>query len=64
VRRSKGGARCKDIDKESDLYGTYEVKVHLQVEAGFGHMVAGQFLRQATPGGDSSYPYAFADYPL
>ena len=64
MRRNKGGATSKDIDKESDPYGTYEVNVQLQAEAGFGHLVAGRFLRQATPGGNSSYPYAFADYHL
>jgi len=64
VRRNKGGATRKDIGKESDLYGTYDVNSHLQIGAGSGHLVAGPFLRQATPGGNSSYPYAFADYPL
>jgi hypothetical protein len=64
VRRSKGGATSQDVDKESGLYGAYDGNVHLEIEAGFGHLVAGLFLRQATPGGDSSYPYAFADYHL
>ena len=64
MRRNKGGATGQDVDKESGLYGTCDVNVHLQIEAGFGHLVAGLFLRQASPGGDSSYPYAFADYPL
>jgi hypothetical protein len=64
VRRNKGGATSKDIDKESDPYGTYDVNVHLRLEAGFGHLLAGPFLRQATPSGNSSYPYAFADYHL
>jgi hypothetical protein len=64
VRRNKGGATSQDIDKESDLYRTYDVNSRLQIGAGFGHLVAGLFLRQASPGGDSSYPYAFADYAL
>ena len=64
MRKNKGGATSKDIDKESDPYGTYEVNVQLQAEAGFEHLVAGLFLRQATPGGNSSYPYAFAEHPL
>jgi hypothetical protein len=29
--------------------------------AGFGLLVAGQFLNEASPGGDSSYPYVFVD---
>ena len=64
VRRNKGGATSKDIDKESDLYGTYDVNGRLQIGAGSGHLVAGPFLRQATPAGNSSYPYAIADYHL
>jgi len=62
VKVSKGGARSTDIGKEGDLYGTYDVNSRLQIGAGFGHLIAGRFLKQATPGGNASYPYAFADY--
>jgi len=62
VKVPNGGARSKDIGKEGDLYGTYDVNSRLQIGAGYGHLVAGQFLKQASPGGNSSYPYAFADY--
>jgi hypothetical protein len=62
VKVPEGGARSKDIGKEGDVYGTYDVNRRLQIGAGFGHLVVGQFLKQASPGGNSSYPYAFADY--
>jgi len=64
VRRNKGGATSQDIDKKSDLYGSYDVNSRLQIGAGFGHLVAGLFLRQADPGETSSYPYASTDYHL
>jgi len=62
VKVPKGGSRSKDIGKEGDVYGTYDVNRRLEIGAGFGHLVAGRFLKQASPGGNSSYPYAFADY--
>ena len=62
VKVPKSGALSKDIGKEVDLYGTYKVHSRFEIGAGFGHLVAGQFLRQASPGGNSSYPYAFTDY--
>ena len=64
VKVPKGGARSTDIGKEGDLYGTYDVNSRLQIGAGFGHLVAGLFLRQADPGETSSYPYASTDYHL
>jgi hypothetical protein len=62
VKVPKGGARSTDIGKEGDLFGTYDVNRRLQIGAGFGHLIAGRFLKQASPGGNASYPYAFADY--
>ena len=62
VKVPKGGARSKDIGKEGDIYGTYDVNSRLQIGAGFGHLVAGDFLKQNSPGSNASYPYGFADY--
>lgn len=62
VKVPKGGALSKDIGKEGDLYGTYDVNSRLQIGAGLGYLVAGQFLKAASPGGNSSYPYVFMDY--
>ena len=62
VKVPKGGALSKDIGKEADVYGTYDVNSRLQIGAGFGHLYAGQFLKQTSPGGNSSYPYVFMDY--
>ena len=62
VKVPKGGALSKDIGKEGDLYGTNDVNSRLQIGAGLGYLVAGQFLKAASPGGNSSYPYVFMDY--
>ena len=64
MRRNKGGATSQGTDKESGLHRTYDVNSGSEIGAGFGHLVVGPFLRQATPSGNSSYPYAFADYHL
>jgi len=62
VKVPKGGAHSKNIGKEGDIYGTYDVNRRVQIGAGFGHLVAGRFLKQNTPGSNASYPYAFVDY--
>jgi hypothetical protein len=62
VRRNEGGAPGKRIGNDGDLYGSYDVNTRLQMGAGFGHLIAGRSLEQASPGGNASYPYAFADY--
>jgi Alginate export len=62
VKVPKGGALSKDIGKEVDVYVTYDINRRLQLGAGFGHLYAGRFLKQNTPGGSTSYPYVFLDY--
>ena len=62
VKVPKGGALSTDIGNEADVYGTYDINRQLQLGAGFGHLHAGAFIKQNTPGGSSSYPYAFLDY--
>jgi len=62
VKVPKGGALSTDIGKEGDVYGTYDVNRRLQLGVGFGHVYAGRFLKQNTPGGNASYPYVFLDY--
>ena len=62
VKVPKGGALSTQIGNEADIYGTYEVNKRLQFGAGFGHLIAGDYLKQNTPGGNASYPYAFMDY--
>lgn len=62
VKVPKGGALSRDIGKEGDVYGTYDVNRRLQLGAGFGHLYAGQFIKQNTPGSSASYPYGFLDY--
>ena len=62
VKVPKNGALSKDIGKEGDIYATYDINRRLQLGTGFGHLYAGQFLKQNTPGASASYPYAFLDY--
>jgi len=62
VKVPKGGAVSTAIGKEGDFYGTYDVNRRLQFGAGLGYLWAGQFLKQNTPGANSTYPYAFVDY--
>lgn len=62
VKVPKSGALSTDIGKELDIYATYDVNRRLQVGAGIGHLYAGRFLKQNTPGGSVSYPYVFLDY--
>lgn len=62
VKVPKGGALSRDIGKELDICGTYDINRRLQLGAGLGHLYAGQFLKQTTPGAGVSYPYAYLDY--
>ena len=62
VKVPKGGARSRNVGTETDIYGTYDINHRLQLGAGFGHLYAGQFLKQNTPGASASYPYVFLDY--
>ena len=62
VKVPKGGALSTHIGQETDVYGTYDVNKRLQIGAGFGHLIAGEFLKQNTRGASASYPYGFVDY--
>jgi Alginate export len=62
VKVPKHGALSKEIGTEGDVWGTYDINRRLQLGAGFGHLYAGQFLKQNTPGSGASYPYGFVDY--
>ena len=62
VKVPKGGALSTKVGNEADFYGTYDVNRRLQIGAGYGHLWAGQFLKENSKGADSSYPYGFIDY--
>jgi hypothetical protein len=62
VKVPKGGALSTAIGNEADVYGTYDINKRLQIGAGYGYLVAGEFLKQNSPGANSSYPYGFVDY--
>lgn len=62
VKVPKGGALSNDIGKEGDVFGTYDVNRRLQLGVGFGHLYAGRFIKENSPGSSASYPYGSLDY--
>ncbi|HEV2424386.1 MAG TPA: alginate export family protein [Terriglobia bacterium] len=62
IKVPKGGALSKDVGREIDVYGTYDINRRLQLGFGIGHLFAGQFLKENSPGSSASYPYGFLNY--
>jgi hypothetical protein len=57
-----GGAASSHVGQELDVQVTRALTPQLQLAAGYAHMFAGDFLKQATPGKSYSYPYVMATY--
>ena len=57
-----GGAASSHVGQEIDVQVTRALTPQLQLAAGYAHMFAGDFLKQATPGKSYSYPYVMATY--
>lgn len=57
VPRVADGSAGRWVGQELDVAATYSITSVTQVGAGFGHIIPGTFLRQATPGHGYSYPY-------
>jgi hypothetical protein len=57
-----GSATAAHIGEELDGQAMYTVSKQVQVGAGVGHLFAGAFLKQATPGRGYTYPYLTATY--
>lgn len=55
VRNPK--ATSRHVGQEIDNGINWQINSRLQLGAGLAHMFAGEFLRQATKGSDSTYPY-------
>jgi hypothetical protein len=62
VKAPEGGALSKDVGQEADGYFKYELRSNINFGGGFGHLFAGQFLKQNSRGSDASYPYFFVSY--
>jgi hypothetical protein len=61
IARSANGTAGTHIGQELDLYFTYK-RSGWTSGAGFGHLFAGEFIRNTTPGHSPSYAYAFQGY--
>jgi hypothetical protein len=63
IARSADGAAGRHVGREADLFGTYRYG-RLTFGAGYGHFVAGGFVRRATPGIGPTYLYVFHSFAL
>jgi hypothetical protein len=61
MAKSAAGTAGRHVGEEADLFVTYKIK-HWQVGAGYGHLFAGRFVRETTPGVDPTYVYLFHSY--
>ena len=62
VKAPKGGALSSDVGQEADGYFRYDWRSNIAFGAGYGHLFAGQFLKQNSKDSDVSYPYFFMSY--
>jgi hypothetical protein len=61
IARSANGSAGHHVGEEADLFATYKYG-HFLFGAGYGHVFAGQFLKQTTPGAGPEYMYVFHTY--
>lgn len=62
IRAPANGALHQDVGSEADVYLTYAPVPQIQLGAGFGHLFAGRFLKENSPGSGMSFPYVFCYY--
>lgn len=62
VARILDGAVSRHVGEEIDLYGSIKLTPYFSLGAGAAHVFAGRFLKQATPGENTSFAYAMASY--
>lgn len=55
---SVNGTAGRHVGEELDVFGTYRFK-HSVLGAGYGYLIKGQFMRNATPGVNPNYLYCF-----
>lgn len=57
-----GGARSAYVGNELDVLAAFAPNKTVTLGAGFGHLFPGRFLKEASPGSGTSFPYAFVTY--
>lgn len=62
LARVAGGAASSHVGQELDIQITRALTPQVQLAAGYAHMFAGAFLKQATPGASYSAPYVMVTY--
>jgi hypothetical protein len=62
VARIVEGARSRHVGQEVDVSGSVKLSGHLFLEAAYAYLFAGDFLKQATPGKNTSYTYGMFTY--
>lgn len=62
VARMAAGAPSRHIGQELDVYGTMKLTNYLTFGAGYAHLFAGEFIKQATPGASTGFAYGMLTY--
>jgi hypothetical protein len=62
LARVPGGAASRRVGQEIDVQVARPLTPYLALTAGYSHLVAGPFLKQATPGKSYSGPFVMATY--
>ena len=62
VAAPAGGAISGDVGQEVDIVVRYSPVAAITVEAGFGHLFPGKFLKEASSGAGGSFPYLSMTY--
>src|SRR5262249_11843960 len=60
--RLPAGASGRHVGHETDAVFLYSISKQYTLGAGYAHLWAGRFLKQATAGSSFSYPYVFVTY--
>ena len=62
VKAPQGGALSTHVGREADTFLKHQLRPNVIIGAGYGHLFAGEFLKQNSPGSSSSIAYGFATY--
>jgi hypothetical protein len=62
LARVMAGATDSHVGQEFDVQVARALTPQIQAAAGYAHIFAGDFLKEATPGADYSYPYVMVTY--
>jgi hypothetical protein len=62
IAQVPGGAADRHVGQELDAQASYALSAQVQLAGGYAYIFPGKFLKRATPGSASSYPYVMATY--